>query len=415
MLNLFRLIVSALFLIPITLLFLVFFCLEQQPLVINSAPLSHSDISRAKKIISNNDPRTLQDGQKKSVTLSAADISVALNFLRAQVIKGGIKTSFIGDTIHIASTAVLPNNPIGKFLNLQLTLIPEQQITVEQLSIGPLSIPPLLIQTAFSLYTQIEQGQQVTAIANMLQSAQIRQNKLQLSYLWDANAVQQAKNLVMTQQDKNTLVAYQQQLASITQKFSSNRQHSLTVLIEPLFRFAIKRSADHDPVLENRALLTVLAAYANGHSLKRLTGTEGAKSKHLKLTLQHRHDFVQHYTISAGLAATGGHMLADAVGLYKEYEDRKGSSGFSFTDLAADRAGVRLGKLATTSQASARRVQLLLAKNLNESVYMPKATDLPEGISARVFQTKYQNGSGSAYQRIVSLIEQRIDKLAIND
>jgi len=45
---------------------------------------------------------------------------------------------------------------------------------------------------------------------------------------------------------------------------------------------------------------------------------------------------------------------------------------------------------------------------------MPKTTDLPEGISAKVFETKYQDGNGSAYHRIVDLIEQRVDKLPIN-
>lgn len=412
---LFRLIGGVFLLLPFMFASLIYFALEQQPLVKNSVPLNHTDINRAKYIIRNNDPRKLQQGQQKSVTISALDLSVALNYLRSQFIQGGIETSFTGQAININATAIFPNNPIGTYLNLKLTLIPDQKkFAVEQINIGKVSIPPIFIQKVFALYADLKQSQQLAAVKNMLQSAQISQNKLHLSYIWNSNTLNQVKDLIITRQDKKTLLDYQQQLAAITQKYSSKRQYSLTVLLQPLFGYAAQRSVDHNPIQENRALLTVLAAYANGHSLKKLTGSEGAKTKQLRLTLQHRHDFVQHYTISAGLSATGGNVLADAVGLYKEYEDRKGNSGFSFTDLAADRAGVRLGELATASTASARRIQQLMSKHLNESIYMPSTTDLPEGISAKAFKTKYHEGSGSAYQGIVDLIEQRVDKLPIN-
>jgi len=301
---LFRLIGGIFLLLPFMLASLIFFALEQQPLVENSAPLHHSDINRARNIIRNNDPRKLQQGQLKSVTISASDLSVALNYLRAQFIQGGIETSFTRQAININATVIFPNNPIGKYLNLKLTLIPDQKkFAVKKISIGKVSIPPDFIQKAFALYADIKQGQQLAAVANMLQSVQISHNKLHLSYIWNTNTLKQAKDLIITQQDKNTLLDYQQQLAEITQKYSSKRQYSLTVLLQPLFRYAAQRSVDHDPVQENRALITVLAAYANGRSLKKLTGSEGAKTKHLRLTLQHRHDFVQHYTISAGLSA----------------------------------------------------------------------------------------------------------------
>jgi len=312
---LFRLIGGIFLLLPFMLASLIFFALEQQPLVENSAPLHHSDINRARNIIRNNDPRKLQQGQLKSVTISASDLSVALNYLRAQFIQGGIETSFTRQAININATVIFPNNPIGKYLNLKLTLIPDQKkFAVKKISIGKVSIPPDFIQKAFALYADIKQGQQLAAVANMLQSVQISHNKLHLRDIWNTNTLKQAKDLIITQQDKNTLLDYQQQLAEITQKYSSKRQYSLTVLLQPLFRYAAQRSVDHDPVQENRALITVLAAYANGRSLKKLTGSEGAKTKHLRLTLQHRHDFVQHYTISAGLSATSGNVLADAVG-----------------------------------------------------------------------------------------------------
>ncbi|BCG64912.1 MAG: hypothetical protein methR_P2705 [Methyloprofundus sp.] len=401
--------------LPFILAALLYSSVQQTPLVTKNIVLKHSDIARAKKIIAKNDPRKLREGQKKSVTVSAQDISVALNYLRAQVIKGGVETKLSDGAINLYGTALLPDNPIGKYLNVELALVQEQQqLAVEQLKIGSVSIPGFLVEAGYSFFTASEQGMQLAAITNMLQSAQISHDKLQLSYIWHKDALDRVKGLVLTGQDKQVLMAYQQQLANITRGFSANRKYSLIVLLEPLFSFAAERSVHNDPVVENRALLSVLAAYANGHSLKRLTGEAGAKSKRLKLYLHKRHDFVQHFTISAGLAVQGGKTLADAVGLYKEYADKKTSSGFSFTDLAADRAGVRLAELATASKSSAYRIQRHMSGRLTEATFMPRTRDLPEGLSATAFQRKYQGGKGLAYQRVVDLIEQRIDDLAIN-
>lgn len=50
------------------------------------------------------------------------------------------------------------------------------------------------------------------------------------------------------------------------------------------------------------------------------------------------------------LAAYAGTPLADVVGLFKEMEDSRGGSGLSFNDIAADRAGTRMGELAVSQQ-----------------------------------------------------------------
>lgn len=221
--------------------------------------------------------------------------------------------------------------------------------------------------------------------------------------------------MLITQQDTEALDAYQQQLHKVVAGLSKTRKYSYTVILQPMFYYASERSRTHAPVVENRALLTVLTAYINGTSIKHLTGTTQQQAAKIKLNLNKRYDFVQHYTISAGLTVAGGSGLADAVGLYKEYEDRKVASGFSFTDIAADRAGVRLGELAIDSDASARHIQKIMSdKQLSESVFMPETRDLPEGISAAAFQRKYQGGKGAEYQRIIDLIEKRIAALAIN-
>ena len=410
-----RLIGFTLFLLPLILIVLVFLALQPEPLVENPVHLNHTDIARAKIIINKNDPRKLREGQQKTVTLSASDLSIALNYLLTQFIDGGVETSFSEQLINIDGTAILPSNPLGKFLNLKLALSQEQQkLVVKQVTIGMLEIPSVFSQALFSIYADSAQGHQMAAVANMLQAIEVNRNQLKISYTWNANAAGQVKDLLVNKQDQNALRAYQEKLADITNGLSRGRRYSFTVILSPMFSYATERSKTNDPVSENRALLIVLAAYIRGNSIESLTGAISKKPQSLRLTLNRRHDFVQHFIISAGLTVTGGDSLANAIGLYKEYQDQKGSSGFSFTDLAADRAGVRLANLAIHSEASAKRIQKLMAKNLNESSFMPKTNDLPEHIAAATFKRKYQNGQGPEYQRIVDLIEKRIEALAIN-
>jgi len=415
---LFRLLVTIVLVLPFALIIGAYLSLQDYALVSHAVTLSHADISRAKKVIKENDPRFLKQGQKKSVSLSAQDISIALNYLQSQYghLKGGVETKFSEQTINIDGTVILPANPAHKYLNFQLSLAQEQdKLAIEQFSIGEVKIPAVLIQGVFALYAKSNYGDQYAAITNMLHSADINRQHLKISYVWNAKVVDQLKDMLITKQDAEALNAYQQQLHTVVAGLSKNRKYSYTVILQPMFRYASERSVNHDPVVENRALLTVLMAYIKGTSIKRLTGTMQNRAAQLKLNLNNRHDFVQHYAISAGLTVSGGSGLANAVGLYKEYEDRKVSSGFSFTDLAADRAGVRLGELATASSASARRIQKIMSdKQLTESVFMPETRDLPEGINAATFQRRYQGGKGAEYQRVIGLIEKRVAALPIN-
>jgi hypothetical protein len=63
-------------------------------------------------------------------------------------------------------------------------------------------------------------------------------------------------------------------------------------------------------------------------------------------TVRGRRDLCQHFVVSAALTEFVGGALAVQAGLAKELLDMKGDSGFSFTDLCADVAGVEFANLA---------------------------------------------------------------------
>jgi hypothetical protein len=131
------------------------------------------------------------------------------------------------------------------------------------------------------------------------------------------------------------------------------------------------------------------------------------------VTLNRRDDFPKHFMISAALAADAGGPLADAVGLYKEVEDSRGGSGFSFNDVAADRAGTRFGERAAASPVSARKLQQRLSAGVRERDLMPATEDLPEFMPEGEFKRRFGGIGAPAYKQMMAEIERRIASLAL--
>ena len=71
-----------------------------------------------------------------------------------------------------------------------------------------------------------------------------------------------------------------------------------------------------------------------------------------------REDWARHYALSAALAVLEHPLVSDAAGLMKEELDAlTHGSGFSFGDLAADRAGVRFADAATHSEVDEQAME----------------------------------------------------------
>jgi hypothetical protein len=107
------------------------------------------------------------------------------------------------------------------------------------------------------------------------------------------------------------------------------------------------------------------------------------------------------------LAAAGGGPLADAIGVYKEQADAQHGSGFSFNDIAADRAGTRFGLLAVQRPDA---LQPRLSQPLSEADLLPDVADLPQFLSRREFAQRFGSIEAPAYREMMALIEDRLDR-----
>jgi hypothetical protein len=300
-------------------------------------------------------------------------------------------------------------------LNVELGLhqtatLPE----VDQLRVGRLRLPAAL---ALPLLRAVapRPGLQADALlaVDLIERVTFGRGQVMVNYRFGADTADRLRAVFMTPGDQQRLRAYAERLATLTQGNRGDKV-SMASLLQPLFTLAAERSAaGGDATEENRAALLTLTFFANHRPLALVVPAADSwlQPWPLVLTLQRREDFPLHFLISALIAAAADTPLADAVGLWKELDDaRRGGSGFSFNDLAADRAGTRFGEFAVREAA---RLQARIARGVVEADFMPTASDLPESLPEAEFIKRYGGVGGAAYKRMLAEIEARVDALPV--
>ncbi len=392
----------------------VWFSLAEKPLLIQTQQLSHTDIARAKKIIKQNDPRHMSKGSQHNIRISEKDLNLAGNFLMQKVSQGGLNTKITPGQLQVRGTFHISKLPMRPYVNFELQVTDQNGIIeITQLRLGKVTIPKQIAQFALTQgVSAFNKHSQYELATNTIKQFTMTQSQLHVRYEWDPEIINQARSTLLSTVDTQAIEVYYRRLIHMQNKGQAT-QGKLIDLLQPMFALAKARSEDGNAVMENTALLSVLATWASGHSLEEVIPSATEKPQDFKLKLQNRSDFGQHFLLSAALAARGSGALSDAIGQFKEVSDSTGSSGFSFTDIAADRAGTRFGTLATQSSGSAVRVQNLLAKGIVEADIMPKTRDLPKPMSASQFKQQFGEVDSERYKKILHKIERRLDNCSL--
>lgn len=411
-----KLLLLLILLLPLALAVLVGLALEDRPLLAGKADMTPERIAYGKQIFERYDPRRLKPGTISIVPLEENELDLALNYLAHQFAGAAAGLRIEKNSAVIEASFMLPANPLGRYLNLSLMLKQTEALPqIDQLKLGSLRIPgeltEVLLGKALDAYQPVANDWR--SVRGMLKTVYFHPRRLLLVYRWQNDLPAKLSGALLPAGDRLRLEAYQQRLAALT-AFGRPKQ-DLSELLQPMFQFAGQRSRNGDAVAENRALILVLAFYVNRKPLDKLVsaGPGWSHPSWRSIRLNGRDDFPKHYLISAMLAAYAGTPFADAVGLFKEIDDSHGGSGFSFNDLAADRAGTRLGELASGNAARAEKLQARMAA-AREADFMPFTADLPEFMPDAEFQRRFGGLQGQAYKDMMAEIERRVDGLAIN-
>ncbi|HEY3406245.1 MAG TPA: hypothetical protein VGK59_22815 [Ohtaekwangia sp.] len=191
-------------------------------------------------------------------------------------------------------------------------------------------------------------------------------------------------------------------------------------MLQVAFAKPSKESDTKGAVLHNRAAILALGIAVGDERLARFAGLENdykliqqVASLRKGTTLRKRHDWSRHFCLSAALAVLENPLVSDAGGLMKEQLDAlTGGSGFSFGDVAADRAGVRFASAATNSEEDAQAMQEFLMRDFVVDNFLPSIADLPENLTPAQFREQFGTVGSKSYREKINEIEDRLNTCA---
>ncbi|MBM4229067.1 MAG: hypothetical protein FJ164_15235, partial [Gammaproteobacteria bacterium] len=373
-----------------------FVLLQPKPLVEASLAFDQVEAKRARALLQSL-PRNLDEGEVRQIDFRPEEIELALNYALQQLGGGGARMAMDDRYFQAQVSMRLPFLPIPRYLNLELSLFEtEDRPLIDALRIGPLAVPQIMARSVFSAL--LGAGSRALGLPGadaVLKQVSFSPTSLNLTYQWDTRFVEAVRGQLIPLEDVARLREFHQHLVATL--VGRQGAVSLPEVAAPLFELAVTRAAAGDPVADNRAALMVLSAYVGGRSLQTLVpeAADWPAARRVSVRLHGRVDLAKHFINSAVLAATGGELISQAIGLSKELDDSRGGSGFSFIDLLADEAGTRLGKRVTESRVMARELQQRTAATIREADWMPAPDGLQESMTEAEFTQRY-GGVGGA-------------------
>jgi len=396
------------------------FAIEDHPRVDRVVILTPEHVGRAKEIIDAH-RYWIRPGMLAVARIAPADVDLAANYLAHRFGKGSARVTVRNRSATVSLSVPMASTPLSAlngYLNVKGRLVETGSLPeLQSLQIGKISIPDEVTKMiGLQLEQWLRRSPEYRAGLDALRQVKMSQNELAIVYHWTGDfprLSQEVRSSVIGELERERFLHYQTLLVENSRK--NDATLSLAKILPPLMRAAAGRSDREDASAENRAVILVVAFHVLGIPLERVL-PEAAywrRSTPQTVTIDGRDDFAKHFMVSAFIAAYADTVMSDVIGLYKEIEDSRGGSGFSFNDIAADRAGTKFGEKAVASQDSAHELQRRVALGLEDRDLMPLWSDLPEFMPEEEFKRRFGGIDTPAYQAMMRKIEQRVAALSI--
>lgn len=398
---------------------------EEQPLVTSTAAANSDNAQKIKDLVQRYQDGAARGNATEKLSVTEEDLESLLAFATRGLPRSRADANIDAKGMRARMTLELPENPLGRFLNISFGLLPSQQgLVLSHVSIGKINLPPNLLLPIIrrGLDATLGEGSGDT-ILNTVSSVEFSGRVMALTYSPDTSRSEELiKKIAESEQlrldDPERVQIYYTRLQEIA-KQREGGYLPFTQYLSPVFQLAADRSRqpDGDAVSENKSAILALALYFGDPRMRGLFGRStkkyfsGSRLGAHNVSIKKRHDLVQHYLTSAGLQIAAGVNVANAIGEYKEIADTlRGGSGFSFSDIAADRAGVVLAEIAS-DESSAQRLQNVLAGAVSEDAYFPDISGLPDNMTQSEFEARFVDVENEKYLAVMADIERRIAQL----
>lgn len=388
--------------------------LDRIPALEPPGEFRRSDLAWVKLLFQKHDPRRQTPDVVQTIHLDETELNRLLNYAVELPQVNGFAVELTPGLATLTVTFALPHTPFGRYLNIAAEFSDtDARVHIQRLRIGSLPVPAFAADWGMRLgHTLLKRDGAYAALAEAFAAIRFDENQAALDYRWHPALLTQIERagaeLLIDADERALMLAYADRLNTLLKPYAPGSTQPLVEIVARLFETPLH--ADGNVAAENRAALTALAAYLAGISLPRLLDSDSAsirRAPQVLLSLYGRRDFAEHYLLSAAIAANAGGRLANAIGLIKEEEDARRGSGFSFTDLASNRAGVRLAERATGDHAAAVRARLTAV--VRDEDLLPALHDLPEFMPQTEFDRRFGPVGGPRYQAVIARIDTKLE------
>jgi hypothetical protein len=382
-----------------------------------------ADLERLRALLPGGDPRKLVDGRPIAIRLGERDIDLLLQqaLTRLPMLRGArAQASLEAGSGLLRLTLAIPRiGPLGDTIPMAVRVrAAGGTLSIDEARIGSIPLPGWLVEAALRVGPWLLPPSAARTVAQGLRELwastggwSIGPQRLEFGYLPQRDLARRlatgGRDLVLPPADRARIAHYLAHAGWLATTGGRPSQSMLPMLRDIVAEAESRSRQGGDALAESRAAVLGLAIYAvgRGELAARALGVAIPPGRPVPITLLGRPDLAQHWLVSAALALEADARTADAIGVFKEVLDSRGGSGFSFADLAADRAGVRFGEAARTDP---RRWQSRVAITGRELDLMPAIDTLPEGLQEPAFMRRFQARDNEAWAQMRAEIERRI-------
>lgn len=416
-----------------TLLASLFMCISSLPLIalilalqgeamVQANPvLEPEQVNEIQQILIDHDPRQLLASEYQEVRLSETEVNALITYIKSSnpaLESLHINVDLVQDGVKFNLSIPVSAVGITRYFNLVLHYVHvDDVLSLDQVDAGALSVPAFLLapmgQALKGRLSQENNYQLVSTFINSLHFQSIDQERVVILLDWQEENLEllgdQARQVFVSAREAERLIYYHDKLVDTINSFPTGVAIvGLNDLLRPLFVFASANTeGGANSIAENRAIFIVLSAYMTDLDLSQLIGAdiELVQPGTVSVRIENREDLARHVVTSAAIAASAGATMAELLSVYKEVQDSRFRTGFSFTDIAANQTGTLLGTLASRSEIDARLFQQQMKTLLSEQEFMP-VLGTYDGMTEAEFIEQYGSRESDLYrQRLIEITD----------
>ncbi|NMH60368.1 hypothetical protein [Alteromonas ponticola] len=405
-------------------LVLVVLAVDSKPEVEATAPEQIHNAETVKQLLSQISQSLNERTTEQEINISEDQLLSIVGFIQRASPRFKGNALIADESASVFASIALPNEFTPLFINLEITVLPDDKLNVSHVKVGSLSLSGdlavLLVERLANAWTNsdiaTQAKQQITQVSIGQNSVTVKLKPLD-AFLNKLNEIRTGIN-VEQDDELRDLTAYYLRYASWQDIALEKKPQPFIDYLSAVMKRAQERSSAETAVLHNKAAILGLAIFIGHHRIANFVGdvhpdAQRALKPASPALLGGRNDLARHFIISAALKVLSEQGVSLAIGEFKELMDRAmGGSGYSFVDLMADMAGIKFANIAT-KPATAVRLQEVMRQITDESMLLPSYAGLPEGLSKRQFEADYGRVDSEAYRQRVNDIERRLAELTL--